>query len=146
MFSVPFYVLYLSGGLADAIDGTVARKLGQTTETGAKLDTAADIVFAVCVLIKLVNTVKMPLWLTVWIAVIALIKVINIALGFIRQQKLVAVHTVMNKVCGALVFLTVPAIGCLGIEKAMPALAATCAAATAAALWEGYCIAFGKGE
>ena len=141
-----FYAFYLSGGFTDAIDGTVARKLGSASDAGAKLDTAADIIFAVCVLIKLLNAVHLPAWLLVWIAVIALIKALNIVCGFIRYQRFTAVHSVLNKICGALVFLAVPVIGYLGSVKAMPALAATCAAATAAALWEGYCIAFGKGK
>lgn len=145
-FSKAFYALYIFGGLTDAVDGTAARKLGSVSDAGAKLDTVADIVFAVCVLIKLLNAVHLPVWIIVWIAVIALIKALNIVYGFIRYHRFTAVHSVLNKICGGLVFLAVPVIGYLGSGKAMPALAATCAAATAAALWEGYCIAFEKGE
>jgi Phosphatidylserine synthase len=43
-FSNWFYIIYLLGGFTDAIDGTVARKLGQTSVFGARLDTVADIV------------------------------------------------------------------------------------------------------
>ena len=37
--------------------------------------------------------------------IIALIKIINIISGYIAQRKLVAVHSVMNKVTGVLLFI-----------------------------------------
>ena len=73
------------------IDGTIARKMNTVTEFGARFDTAADFVFVVVCLIKLLPVISMPLWLCVWIAMIALIKIINIILGYIVQRKLVAI-------------------------------------------------------
>lgn len=61
---------------------------------GSRLDTIADIVFVVVCMIKLIPVLNIPLWLFIWIAIIALIKIINIISG------LVAAHTVMNKVTG----------------------------------------------
>lgn len=54
-FSTQFYVFYLLGGITDAIDGTVARKLGKATAWGAKYDSAADILFALAALIRIIN-------------------------------------------------------------------------------------------
>ena len=42
--SVPFYVLYLTAGFTDMIDGTIARKTGTVSEFGSKLDTVADFI------------------------------------------------------------------------------------------------------
>ena len=57
-FSPSFYILYLSAGLTDMIDGPGARKTGTANELGAKLDTAADFVFAAVCLIKFHLTEK----------------------------------------------------------------------------------------
>ena len=89
----------------DMIDGAVARMTGTTSEFGAKLDTAADFVFVAACLIKLLPVLSVPLWLSLWIGGIALIKVLNLLSGFILQKSFVAMHTVMNKVTGILLFL-----------------------------------------
>jgi CDP-diacylglycerol--glycerol-3-phosphate 3-phosphatidyltransferase len=43
VFSPVFYILYLTVGLSDMIDGTIARKMNTVTEFGARFDTAFDI-------------------------------------------------------------------------------------------------------
>ena len=141
VFSPAFCVLYLIAGLSDMIDGTIARKMNTVTEFGARFDTAADFVFVVVCLIKLLPVISMPLWLCVWIAMIALIKIINIISGYIVQKKLVAVHSVMNKVTGVLLFilpLTFPIIPLT--YSAIP----VCAVATLAAVQEGHFIRTGR--
>ena len=103
--SVWFYILYLFCGLSDMLDGTVARKTNAVSSFGSKLDTVADFIFmAVCVA-KLLPVINLPTWLWIWIAVIAIIKVTNIVLGFVRRKKLVDLHTVLNKTTGFLLFL-----------------------------------------
>ena len=140
VFSVPFYILYLTAGISDMIDGVVARRTNTATEFGARLDTAADFVFVIVCLIKLVPVIDIPTWLYVWAGVIALIKGINIISGFVMQKRFVAVHTVMNKLTGALLFilpLTIPLVE--------PRYTATvvCAIATFAAIQEGHLIRTG---
>ena len=117
------------------IDGTVARKTGAVSNFGAKLDTASDFVFmAVCV-VKLLPKINISVWLWIWIAIIAIVKVINIVMGFIRRKKLVALHTVLNKTTGSLLFL-LP----FTLRFIVPAYssAVVCAIATVAAIGEGY--------
>lgn len=119
------------------IDGTIARKMNTVTEFGARFDTAADFVFVVVCLIKLLPVISMPAWLCIWIVIIALIKIINIISGYIVQRKLVAVHSVMNKVTGLLLFilpLTFPIVPLKYL--AIP----VCAVATFAAVQEGHYI------
>ena len=136
-FSVAFYSLYITAGLTDMIDGWVARKTNIVSEFGAKLDTIADIVFVVVCLVKLLPVLEPPVWLYVWIGVIAIIKIINIVSGFVVQKHFVAVHSVMNKVAGALLFvfpLTIPFI------DVKYSAAAVCFIATFAAIQEGHFI------
>lgn len=77
-FSGWFYVLYLLGGLSDAIDGMVARKLGQASDFGAKLDTIADFIFAIAVFVKIAGVVLVTAWLMVWAVLIIVIKIMNV--------------------------------------------------------------------
>ena len=86
------------------IDGLVARKTGTVNKLGAKLDTAADFVFVAVCLWKLLPSLAVPLWLWIWIVLIALIKMINIISGYVIQKKYIALHTVMNKITGILLF------------------------------------------
>ena len=104
-FSPVFYVLYLSAGFSDMIDGTVARRTNTASEFGAKLDTAADFVFAAVCMLKLLPKMLMPLWLYIWIAVIAAIKAFNIAASFARKKQFPAVHSIMNKLTGGMLFV-----------------------------------------
>ena len=141
VLSTTFFALYLVAGLADMIDGAVARKTGTCSEFGARLDTAADFIFVVICLIKLLPTLDIPVWLFIWTAVIALIKVINIISGYVMGKRFVSVHSLMNRIAGILLFalpLTLPVIDLKYIG------AVVCAAATFAAVQEGHFIRTGR--
>ncbi len=140
-FSPAFYVFYIAAGLSDMLDGFVARKTDTVSRLGARLDTIADFVFAVVCLVKLLAVLSVPAWLYGWIGMIALIKAVNIVSGFAVQKRFVAVHSVMNKATGALLFLlplTIPAV-----PMKYSAIVA-CAAATFAAIQEGHFIRTGR--
>ena len=136
-FSPAFYILYLTAGFTDMIDGTVARKTNTVSEFGSKLDTVADAVFVVVCLIKLLPVMDIPLWLWIWIVIISGIKIINVVSGFICRKNFVAEHTVMNKVTGVLLFLL--ALTLKFIELKYSAVA-VCTIATFAAIQEGHYI------
>jgi CDP-diacylglycerol--glycerol-3-phosphate 3-phosphatidyltransferase len=137
VFSLPFFVLYLIAGISDMVDGMVARRTNTASEFGARLDTAADFVFVAVCLIRLLPVIDMPTWLYVWTGVIALIKGINIVSGYVKQKRFVAVHTVMNKATGALLF-ALPLTFQL-VELRITAMI-VCAIATFAAMQEGHLI------
>ena len=136
-FSGLYYALYLAGGVSDAIDGSVARRLGRETSFGAKYDTAADFVFVVAVIVKIVNAVRFPAWLLVWICVIFAVKVANPLVGFVRHRQFITVHSVINKVCGAVCFVLPLLIGsaCAWQIKAI-AVIFVCVLSSAAAVHE----------
>ena len=123
-------------------DGIIARKTNTVSEFGSKFDSAADFVFVTVCLIKILPAMDIPTWLYVWTAVIALIKFINIISGYVVQKRFVTVHTAMNKVTGALLFmlpltLTIVPLKYTGIL--------ICIIATFGAVQEGHFIRAGKG-
>ena len=91
--------------LTDLIDGTIARKTGAVSKFGAGLDTAADFVFMFVCSIKILPLMHLPLWQWVWIIIIALVKILNIALVFICKKKLISIHSALNKTTGFALFL-----------------------------------------
>lgn len=131
--SLPFYVLHTAAGLSDVFDGLIARKTNISTQFGAKLDTFADIVFAAAVLIKILPILNLPVWIIIWVGVIALIKIVNIVVGFIHRHTLTAVHSVINKVTGALVFILPFTLPIINIRYTAPLV---CIVATVAAITE----------
>ena len=59
-FSGWYYCFYLIGGFTDAIDGTIARKMGTASDFGSKFDTVADFIFAVAVVIRIMQALTVP--------------------------------------------------------------------------------------
>lgn len=141
VFSPAFAVFYIAAGLSDMLDGFVARKTDTVSKLGARLDTMADFVFVVVCLIKLLPVLHILAWLYAWIGIIALIKVVNIISGFAVQKKLVAVHSVMNKAAGALLFLLPLTIPILSLKYSAIVV---CAVVTFAAIQEGHFIRTGR--
>ena len=125
------------------IDGAVARITGTVSEFGSKLDTAADIVFAAVCLIKLLPVLHVPVWLYIWIAVIAFIKAANIAEGYIRQKEFISVHSLINKVTGGMLFVFPLTLTLIDLKYSG---AVVSAAATFAAIQEGHLIRTGSGN
>ena len=132
-FSVAFYIVYLSCGITDMVDGTIARKTNSVSETGARLDTVADIVFVAVCFAKILPLMQLPFWLWLWIFAISAVKTTNIVLGLLRRKKLISVHTLLNKTTGALLFLF-PLT--LGVVEPICSAVTLCSLATASAISE----------
>jgi len=136
-FEIPFYVFYVVAGISDMTDGFVARKTHSESEFGARLDTIADFIFIVVCLIKLIPVLELDRYVYIWIMIIAAIKVINLVSGFAINKKMVAIHSVLNKITGAILFV-LPLL-LRWIELRYLALG-VCAVATIAAIQEGFII------
>ena len=134
-FSPAFFMLYIAAGVSDMIDGAVARKTSTVSDFGSRLDTIADIVFTAVCLIKMLPVLDIPIWLYIWIAIIALIKAANIAAGYIRRKEFISVHSIMNKVTGGLLFVFPLTLAFIDLRYSA---AVVCMAATAAAIQEGH--------
>lgn len=74
-------------------------------------------------------------WMYIWIMIIAEIKLINIVSGFVRYKRMIAVHSVLNRITGSMLFV-LPLSVCF-IELHYTVLI-VCATATIAAIDEGY--------
>ena len=135
VFSPAFYAFYISAGLSDMLDGFAARRTNTVSRFGARLDTMADFVLVVVCLIKLFPILSIPAWLYGWIGIIALIKAVNIISGLSVQKRFAAVHSVMNKATGALLFLLPLTIRVVPLKYSAVVV---CAAATFAAIQEGH--------
>lgn len=133
--SKAFNILYLIAGFIDMIDGTVARKTNTVSEFGSKLDTVADFIFVVVCFIKFLPLWDMPTWIWVWVGIIAVIKIINIASGFVVHKKLVAEHSAMNKIAGLMLFILPLTLSIIDLKYSAIAVSTV---ATFAAIQEGY--------
>lgn len=139
-FSPAFYTLYIIAGVSDMIDGTVARKMGTVSEFGSRLDTMADFILVVACLIKLLPVLHVPTWLIIWIIIIAVIKAINLVSGDVLRRDIVALHTVMNRVTGILLFALPLTLSFIHLNYSG---AIVCAVATFAVIQEGHLIRTG---
>lgn len=136
-FGITFWICYVWCGVSDMIDGPIARKTGSVSRTGSILDSIADLLFVAVCFVKILPLVIIPTWLWVWVALIAVIKIINLILGFVCQHKLVMPHTTANKVSGLLLFLLPIAYEFVGLEY--PAIL-ICLVTSFAAIQEGHLI------
>ena len=135
VFSIGFYIVYLFCGFTDMVDGTIARRTNTISELGARLDSAADIVFASICFVKILPLMQLPVLLWIWIAIIATIKIGNILWGFIISKKLISIHTLLNKTTGFLLFLF-PLT--LSFIEPMYSAVIVCSLATVSAIHEVY--------
>ena len=140
VFSLEFYIIYLLCGFSDMIDGTIARKTNSTSEFGAKIDTAADLVFVAVSLIKFSTTIHVPQWLWIWGSVIAIIKIGNIIWGYVSKKQFISLHTIMNKVTGLLLFLLPLTLSFVELKYSSLVV---CSIATFSAIQEGVYIVTG---
>jgi len=105
-FTVPFYVVYTLSGMSDALDGWVARKYNLISEFGAKLDSAADLMYYAVMIIRIfpVLWVTLPKWIWILVGTVTLLRLISYGVAAVKFKRFAALHTIMNKITGAMVF------------------------------------------
>ena len=140
VFSACFYGLYILCGLTDMVDGTIARKTGSVSEFGSRLDTVADFLFVIVSFAKLVPVIRIPVWIWVWAAVIAVAKLVNLVWGFTQTKQMPALHTIANKATGLCLFLLPLTMSFVALRYTAPVV---CVLATIAAIQEWYYIVTG---
>ncbi len=103
-FSIPFLILYFLCGITDIVDGLIARKFNLVSKEGQILDSIADcFMISVLLLIVVLNFI-LPVWSLCWIALIAIIRLLSLAVGFMRYKQLAFLHTYSNKITGFVLF------------------------------------------
>ncbi|KAB1439968.1 CDP-alcohol phosphatidyltransferase family protein [Candidatus Galacturonibacter soehngenii] len=103
-FSNQFFFLYLGGGISDILDGYIARKYKLTSEFGALLDSIGDFIFIFVLLYLLYPYIRLNQLLTIWIAVICVIRFSSIIVALFRFHTVAFLHTYLNKATGLLLF------------------------------------------
>ncbi len=131
--SAAFFTLYAFCGLTDVLDGFVARRLHCATARGAALDSVADFVFIAVAMLTLIPALPWQRWMLFWVLGIAVIRFVSLGTGWVRFRALSFLHTIANKMAGAVLFLMPLLIPVWGL--AAPA-AIGCAIASLAALEE----------
>ncbi len=103
--SATFLVIYLFCCLTDALDGYFARRFGVCSDTGGRLDSAADFLLIAVVIFKLWPVI-MPGWgFVLWIAGVALARFAAGLTARIRFGRFGFLHTFGNKLTGVLLAL-----------------------------------------
>ncbi|MCI2105795.1 MAG: CDP-alcohol phosphatidyltransferase family protein [Intestinimonas sp.] len=103
--SATFLVLYLLCCLTDALDGYFARRFGAYSDTGARLDSAADFLLVAVLIFKLWPVIMPGAGLALWIAGVALVRFAAALTARIRFGRLGFLHTFGNKLTGVLLAL-----------------------------------------
>lgn len=128
-----FAAFYLLCGVTDVLDGAIARKLHTESKKGAVLDSLADLLFAVVYTVKILPSLAVPIWIWIWTALIAVIKITGILLKSKKEHRLFIAHSFGNRLTGVLLFF-LPLSACIADVKFGATL--VCAVATAVAIME----------
>lgn len=103
-FSALFFVIYILCGISDVLDGIIARKMNLVSKKGQILDSIADFLMVILLLLVFVLNLNLPLWVIYWLVSIAVIRLTSLGVGFIRYRQLAFLHTYANKLTGAGLF------------------------------------------
>ena len=137
VFSPWFYALYVAAGVTDMLDGFVARKTGTASTFGAKLDTAADMVFVIACMVRLLPELAVSAWLWIWIGVIAAAKLAVLLIGAVRRGEFAVLHTRLDKLTGAVLFILPLTLSAVPLSYSASTV---CVLATAAVVQELYLV------
>lgn len=110
-FSGIFFGIYTYCGISDVLDGALSRKMNLESESGARLDSAADLVFYAVMLVKILPDLAkiLPLWARYAVGLILLLRILSYITAALKYRRFASMHTYMNKLTGFLVF-TIPYI------------------------------------
>jgi len=117
-FSVAWFALYAWCGISDVLDGLLARRMGAATPSGARFDSAADVVLVFAVALSCAPALHWQFWMAAWIVVIFAIRMATLVVCRIRFGRFSFVHTWANKATGAVLFLAVAVISLVGLPVA----------------------------
>ena len=105
--SAGFLAIYTIAGLTDALDGWLARKTGVAGDFGARLDSITDLLFCAVLLLRLFPVLWQTLPAEIWHAAAGILFVRLVACGVaaIKYRRVAFLHTRLNKLTGAAIFL-----------------------------------------
>lgn len=133
--SAEFFWVYALTGLTDVLDGWIARKTKTASDSGARLDSIADLLFYTVILIRVSPSLFTILPNEIWYAAAAVfcIRISAYITAAIKYRLFASLHTYLNKFTGIAVFL-IPFL--IITEYAVEYCWIVCAVAAAASLEE----------
>lgn len=105
VYTIRFYLLYLISGITDVLDGQLARRFHVASKFGASLDNIADYSLILCTLVKVLPVLKMKIWSFVWGVCMLAAHVSSSIIAFIKYKRIIVLHTLANKLLGAVVYV-----------------------------------------
>lgn len=136
-FSILFFIIYIVCGLSDILDGYIARKFNICSKLGAALDSIADFILVLVVLIIFIPILNLPLKICFWIISIGLIRILALFIYFYKYNTLYFLHTYLNKITSFLLFLLPLSYSIIDL---LPTIILICIVATIASLEELFII------
>ncbi len=101
-------IVFIAGGVTDALDGFLARRMNQKTSLGAILDPVADKLLLMSSFIMLGVMGGIPLWLVVLVVSRdAVILFGYVAISFLLDERLEVLPTMMGKLSTVFQLITV---------------------------------------
>lgn len=87
------------------MDGYIARKTGETSRLGERLDSMADMVMTGVLFVVLYPLVKPEAEIIIWIISIGFIRLISMGIALKKYKAFAILHTYGNKFTGIVLFL-----------------------------------------
>lgn len=131
--STAFFLLYLVCGISDVFDGYIARKTNTASKLGEKLDSVADFIMVVVVMIVLYPIITLTVQIVVWIVIIGIIRAVSMLVVFVKYKTFGILHTYGNKITGLVLFAFPLALAFVQSDVAMYII---CAVASISAIEE----------
>ena len=102
-----FFCFYTFAGITDVLDGFIARRTNTESDKGARLDSIADLMFYTVMIIRLFPVLYKVFPKKVWLAAggAVFVRICSYVTAAIKYKKFASLHTYMNKLTGAAVFL-----------------------------------------
>ncbi len=125
-----FWAVYLLCGVTDLLDGALARRWQVQSRIGAVLDSAADLLFAAVCALRLIPLWRLPLWVWLWAAGLALGQGLLLLAAW-KGGSAELPHGDANRVCGLAIYMAAPF---LSRERGVLLAVLLCALVTAAEL------------
>ena len=111
--SIAFYIIYIICGFSDIIDGFIARKTGTTSKLGEQLDSMADLIMVVILLIVLYPIINPITEMVIWIISIGIVRLASPIITMKKYKTFAMLHTYGNKFTGIVLFIFPILIPCI---------------------------------
>lgn len=112
--TIMFFIIYSLCVISDILDGYIARKTNTFTKLGESLDSFADAIFFIVILVKFLLLERLENYIIYWLIAICSVKAVSLIVGFIKYKKAAFLHTYANKFTGGAILICFPMIYLFG--------------------------------